>query len=96
MPKDCPLAPTPVSPVNVGLRNPVQFSWTSSPGASLYQLMLFNASNGTFVTQHVSAANELTLPSNVQLTLGDYVWVVAAWNSTCTPATSTPASFRIQ
>jgi hypothetical protein len=68
----CPLtAPVLISPVDTEVNNPIRFVWTNRNGTSLYYLMLFEASTGRFVSQHVSyfggALREFTLPSTLSM-----------------------------
>jgi hypothetical protein len=80
IPGTCPVpAPTLLSPDSSIASNPVQFRWSSVPGASLYSLNVGNTATGDIVIQEMVSATTYTatLPS------GTYAWQVLGWNSSC-------------
>jgi hypothetical protein len=95
IPGNCPLStPTLLSPADFTIvNNPVQFRWSSVPGASLYALYVGDASTGEPVIQESLVS---TPEFTTTLPRGVYFWIVNGWNSTCDLGpTSSPSWFAI-
>lgn len=95
LPGTCPApAATLLSPVGGAVvPNPARLDWSTNGTAlaSLYVVVILRPT-GQLVAQYATAAPTFTIPTT--LSLGDYVWFVASWNSTCGAVFSAPAHFR--
>ena len=82
IPGTCPLsAPTLVNPPDASaVSNPVPFSWSSVPGASLYSLLVIDGVTGLVALQDTlrTTSDTATFPRGTY-----YIWGVSGWNSTC-------------
>lgn len=95
LPGTCPApAARQISPVGGAVvNNPIRLEWAvDGPSIAALSVVVILRADGRFVAQYATVNNTFTVP--MTLSVGDYVWFVRTWNSTCGGTSSRPAFFR--